>query len=128
MLVPITALYAGLLGLIGFGLAAGSGFQRSKTGVSIGDGNHPDQIVAVRRHGNFTEWVPLDLILLAILELNEVSATALHVLGGWLVVARICHPIGIRSATESNPLRTVGALSTALITVICSVWAITTAF
>lgn len=128
MLLPITALYAGLLALIGFGLAAGSGSIRSKTGVSFGDGGNVDQIVAVRRHGNFAEWVPLALILLAILELNQVSSTAINVLGGWLVVARILHPIGLRADGKFSVLRGIGAGSTALIVVVSAIWAITTAF
>ena len=42
MALHITAIYAGLLGLIGLVLAAGSGWIRSKTGVSLGDGGHPE--------------------------------------------------------------------------------------
>lgn len=128
MLVPTTALYAGILTLIGFVLGAQSGFMRQKTGVSIGSGDHPDQIVAVRRHGNFTEWVPLILILFLVLELNRVSPTVIHVLGTWLVIARILHPLGIKTPEESSPLRAVGAGSTALIAIISAIWAITTAF
>lgn len=130
MLVPVTALYAGILALLGFGLAASSGAMRQKTGVSIGAGDHPDQLVAVRRHGNFVEWVPLILILFAVLELNKVPNTAIHVLGSWLVVARILHPLGLQTGEgEGTPLpRVIGAGSTALITVISAIWAITTFF
>ena len=79
--MPITALYAGLLALVGHLLGAGSGWLRAKTGVSLGDGGDAQQLVAVRRQGNFSEWVPLALILLVVLELNDAPSVALHVLG-----------------------------------------------
>ena len=94
-MLHVTALYAGLLGLIAIGLGMGSGFLRVKTGISIGDGGDKKQTLAMRRHGNFCEWVPIALILLGTLELNGVSSTPLHVLGGVLVAARIAHPIGL---------------------------------
>ena len=127
MPVPITALYAGILALIGVGLAAGSGTLRAKTGVSLGDGGNQDQLLAMRRHGNFTEWVPLTVLLFALMELNGAPSLALHILGVWLVVARILHPIGLGVEMQSVA-RTIGAASTALITVIAAIWSITTFF
>jgi uncharacterized membrane protein YecN with MAPEG domain len=89
MTLPTTAKYAGLLRLVRLVLAAGSGWLRSKAGVSLGDGGSPERLLAVRRHGDFMEWVPLALILLAILELNGVPRLAIHVLGGTLLVAGV---------------------------------------
>ena len=40
MPVPITALYAGLLALVGLVLGASSGWLRAKTGVSLGGGDN----------------------------------------------------------------------------------------
>ena len=126
MALPITAIYAGLLGLLAIVLGAGSGFSRAKNKVSIGDGGNPEQIVLVRRHGNFTEWVPIALILIAILELNGVPSAAIHAFGAILVVARILHPIGIKTTTRSTLPRTLGAMATALLVLITSIWAIYT--
>ena len=126
MALPITAIYAGLLGLLAIVLGASSGFSRAKNKVSIGDGGNPDQIVLVRRHGNFAEWVPIALILIAILELNDVSSAAIHAFGATLVVARILHPIGIKTPTRSTLPRTLGAMATALLVLITSIWAIYT--
>ena len=124
MVLPITAIYAGLLGLIGLVLAAGSGWIRSKTGVSLGDGGHPQQLLAVRRHGNFTEWVPLALILIAILELNGAPAVAIHALGAALVLARIAHPLGLDAEDPSSAARGIGAGVTALVVLVAAVWSI----
>jgi uncharacterized membrane protein YecN with MAPEG domain len=128
MSLPITAIYAGLLGLIGLVLAAGSGWIRSKTGVSLGDGGNPEQLLAVRRHGNFAEWVPMALILIAILELNGAPAGAIHALGAALVLARIAHPLGLDLVQQGKPARGIGAAVTALVVLVASTWSITTGF
>ena len=126
MALPITAIYAGLLGLIGIVLAAGSGWIRSKTGISLGDGGNAEQLLAVRRHGNFAEWVPMALILIAILELNGVPAVAIHLLGAALVLARIAHPLGLDIVEQSRAARGIGAGVTALVVLVASIWSITT--
>ncbi len=126
MSVPITALYAGLLALVGLVLGVGSGWLRARTGVSLGDGGNSQQLVAVRRHGNFSEWVPLALILIAVLELNGVSGTALHALGATLLLARIAHPLGLKPDSIGGLPRALGAGGTALVVLVAAIWAITT--
>ena len=118
----VTALYAGLLGLIAVGVAFPPGMMRGKLNISVGDGGNPALLLAMRRHANFAEWVPLALILIALLELNGVSPRAIHVLGAALVVARLLHAVGLKSDTVQNVGRGLGAMATALITVVASVW------
>lgn len=122
--VPITALYAGLLALIGGALAFSIGPMRLRTGISILHGENMELATRIRRHANFTEHVPLALILLGVLELNGASAGLLHGLGAALVLARIAHPIGLRHDNVRHPLRGVGAGATALVTTIAAVAAI----
>ena len=119
--VPITGLYAGIQALIAFGLTLPIGPLRLKHNVSILDGGHPDLALAIRRHANWTEFVPFALLLIALLELNGASATTLHALGGGLVVARIAHPFGLNSKSPRNPLRGIGALGTLLVTLAAAV-------
>ena len=123
----ITALYAGLLGLVSIALALGAGKARADTGISIGDGGNLTVIVAMRRHANFVENVPLVLILLGVLELNGVSNAALHGIGGVLFVSRVLHPIGLR-AENSTVLRSIGAIGTTLVTLVAAVWAVAVFF
>ncbi len=120
-MIPITALYAGILALIAITLGGVIGPIRLRTGISILHGENMVLATAVRRHGNFTESVPLALILLAALELNGCSAGLLHGLGIALVVARIAHPIGLRHDNVRNPLRGLGAGVTTLVTLIAAV-------
>ena len=121
--MPITtALYAGLLGLVALGVAFSAGRIRGKLNISVGDGGNPDLLCAMRRHANFAEWVPLALILIALLELNAVSTRAIHILGASLVIARILHAVGLRPDTMKSLARLIGATVTALVTLIASVW------
>ena len=97
-------------------MAADSGTE----GISIGDGGRSDLLLAMRRHGNFVEYVPLLLIMFAALELNGASATLLHGLGLGLVVARILHAVGIKADTINSLPRGIGAGGTLLITLIAA--------
>src|SRR5271154_3898188 len=117
----VTALYAGLLGLISMGVAFPAGSLRGKLNIAGGEGGNRAFLVAMRRHANFAEWVPLVLILIALLELNGVRPVSIHALGAALVVARLAHAVGIRGDTMKNPWRFIGATTTALVTVISSV-------
>ena len=120
----ITALYAGQLGLIAIAIAFLAGSTRGRLNVSLGDGGHTELLLAMRRHANFVEWVPLALILIAVLEMNGVSSRAIHSLGGVLVVSRILHAIGIKADSMKSIARLLGASGTALVTLVASVWAI----
>ncbi len=124
----ISALYAGLLGLLAFVLAAGVGRVRLSSGVSIGDDGNKEVIAAMRRHANFIEFVPLCLILIGLLELNGVGSTVIHALGATLLVSRICHAVGYRADGSIDILRTIGALGTTLTLIVSSIWAITVFF
>jgi uncharacterized membrane protein YecN with MAPEG domain len=120
----ITALYAGLLGLMSIAIAFLAGRLRGKLNVSIGDGGHRELLLAMRRHANFAEYVPIALILIALLEMNGVSRIAVHALGAALVVARACHAVGLEADSMSGAGRFVGAAGTALVVVVASVWSI----
>jgi uncharacterized protein len=124
----ITALYAGLLGLLAFAVAFPAGRIRGQLGVSCGDGGNPALLLAMRRHANFVEWVPLGLILIALLELNGVDSVPVHALGGLLLLSRILHAVGIRAETMKSMPRLIGAAGTVLVIVVASVWLIVVHF
>lgn len=124
----ITTLYAGLLGLLMSGIAISVGRARGSSGVSIGDGGNLEVIAAMRRHANFVEFVPITLIVIGLLELNGVGSTAIHALGGGLVVVRLSHAIGYRADESMKIFRAVGAIGSMLILQVASVWAITLYF
>ncbi len=121
--IPIatTALYAAILGLMAVYLAFGAGSGRLRSKVSLGTGDDVQLLEAVRKHGNFTEHVPMAIILIGLLELSGgAGSLTLHLLGGGLVLARVAHPMGLSMDNMNHPLRAVGAGLTALITVVAA--------
>ena len=119
--VPITALYAGLLGLMFLALELPIGLLRTRTNTSLGDGGNADLTVAIRRHANFVEHVPLALLLMALLELNGASHMLLAILGTALVIARLMHPFGLDVHVMRRPPRGLGAATTSLVILVASV-------
>lgn len=124
MPLAVTAIYAGLLALIALALAMRVGSRRGKLGVSIGDAGDPALTLNNRRHLNWVEHVPIAIILIGIIEANGAPKLWIHVLGGVLVVARIIHPVGLRSESMSHPFRFIGAMTTMLVTAVAALVAI----
>lgn len=92
MAVTISILYAGLLGLIFLALAVRVVRLRRTLQVGIGSGGHDELNRAVRAHANFAEYVPLAVIMLALVELGTAApAWLLHLLGAVLLVGRVMH-------------------------------------
>ncbi|HIF93479.1 MAG: MAPEG family protein [Myxococcales bacterium] len=120
----ITAFYAGLLGLLSIAIAVAVGRVRGKANVSVGDGSNLEVIAAMRRHANFVEFVPMTLILIALLELNGVGNAAIHGLGSVLLVARLSHAFGYRADESRNAFRAIGAAGSTLALLVASVWSI----
>ena len=120
----ITALYAGLLGLLATVISFQAGFARGRTGITIGDGGNEEMTIAMRRHANFVEFTPLALILIGLLEMNGVTGTAIHALGALLLVARASHAYGFQPANPTSVFRTIGAVGSTIVVVVSSVWAI----
>jgi uncharacterized membrane protein YecN with MAPEG domain len=120
MAVPITALYLAVFAVFGVALALGCGVIRGRERISIGDGGRADLHLAMRRHGNFVENVPMLLIMFAALELNGASAGLLHGLGIGLLVSRALHALGLKADSIESIPRAVGAGGTTLITLIAA--------
>lgn len=116
MLVPITAIYAALSGFLVLALAANVVRYRFGKNVSFGDDGHQDMTRVVRAHGNTVEYVPLALILMALLELNGGSSTALHLYGVLLIAGRAAYSYGLLiPKNAANPARQAGIVSSWLV-------------
>jgi uncharacterized protein len=86
----VTPLYAGLLTLL-FVLLSYRVVQFRQKGIPLGDGGDPKMLRVIRGHANFAEYVPLALLLMAILELGHNSIYVLHAIGIALILSRILH-------------------------------------
>jgi len=112
MHAPITALYAGLLGVLMLILAFRVVAVRRTTSIGLGDGGDALLLSRIRIHGNAAEYVPLALILMLILELNGGSARWLHVLGVALLAGRLAHAQGLSQTAGTSAGRLVGNVLT----------------
>ena len=106
----ITLIYGGLLGLLFLLLSFWVVKRRAQFKVMIGEGEAPEMLSAIRAHGNFAEYVPLTLLLMALCELAGVGALWLHLGGGLLLLGRILHAIGIQIPRAPNKPRLLGTL------------------
>ena len=116
----ITAFYAALCGLVFVGLTLGVVRARMRSKVLLGTGGDRMLERAVRAHANFSEFVPLALLLLALAEGLGLAAWALHALGAVLVLARIGHGIGISREPDVAALRGLGAVLTLSVVLLAS--------
>lgn len=114
----ITPLYAGLLAILFVVLSIRVVKQRGH-GVSLGDGGDATLLRRIRAHGNFAEYVPFILLMMAFLELNELHPYALHGLGISLVIARLLHGIALSFSESWKFGRFYGTLVTFLLLPIC---------
>lgn len=122
MSMHITALYAALLGLLFILLSFRVSKHRLAGHVSLGDGNNADLAQAIRAHGNFSEYVPLALILIGLSEAQGAAATLVHVLGGGLLLGRVAHAWGISQPNAVHNARKLGIVLTWLVIAVTSVY------
>lgn len=113
--LPISLLFASLNGLIFLVLSYLVVRGRFTEKVSIGAGGKERLEVAIRVHGNFAEYVPFAILLIAILEVNGISETILYTLGGVLTAGRLVHAYGLSKTLAPNMFRAGGTMATWLV-------------
>lgn len=120
----ITAFYAAILALVYVGLSGWVVAGRVGKQTLFGDGGDDSMTRRIRAHGNFSEYVPLALLLVGFLEADGGSPTLVRVLLVVLIVARLMHPIGML-AGENTPRQFIfrggGIIATFAIIVIAAV-------
>ncbi|MEM7018240.1 MAG: MAPEG family protein [Pseudomonadota bacterium] len=107
----ITALYAGILGLLSVLLANQVLYVRLRAQQMP---KWKDNAV-IRVQANFVENVPLALVLLLLLELNGTPVTIMHIFGVALVICRALHAYGMSFNEGANYPRLIGAQGTFLL-------------
>jgi len=81
---------------------------RRKNKVGLGSGGNEDLERAIRAQGNFAEYVPFGLILLACLELNDAAWWLVAIPGVTLIIGRLIHAIGINTPPPDFSKRVLG--------------------
>ncbi|HHX8298965.1 TPA: MAPEG family protein [Vibrio diabolicus] len=91
----ITALYASILAILIIWLAVQVIKQRRLNQVAYADGGVEALQIARSAQSNATEYIPITLILMALLEFNSAYPTWIHLTGIIFVIGRIIHALGI---------------------------------
>ena len=108
----ITATYAGLLGLAYIALSMNVIRTRRAAQVSLGSGGNELLERRMRANGNFAEYVPLALLLIAFLEAGGQAAWLIHSLGIALLLGRLLHGYALSSLTRRPAARVGGMMLT----------------
>jgi len=80
--------------------------------LGLGDGALEPVQQRIRAHANATEYVPVALLELLVLELLGVPALWLYVAGGTLLVGRLLHAMGLSESAGYSKGRFYGTLLT----------------
>lgn len=122
MIIPLTAVYASLTGLLMLFLAYRVSTFRLKHKKGMGFTEDRDFESAVRSHGNLTEYAPITLILLAIGELNGVGSSWVYMTGLVFITSRLLHAWGMHKGRGgTHPARLVGILLNWLVILVMAV-------
>ncbi|MBL8711498.1 MAG: MAPEG family protein [Alphaproteobacteria bacterium] len=122
MIIPhITAFYAGFLGLMLVALSWRIMAMRARLEVVVGDGGEKNLSIAVRMQGNFIEYVPMALLLIAFNEIIARPSWVIHALCLLLVAARLAHVHGMSQKNAMGRGRRLGAMMTFAVIVAASI-------
>ncbi|WP_282610249.1 MAPEG family protein [Pelagibius sp. Alg239-R121] len=91
MTLSITPLFAGLLIVVQVFMTAFVGLYRVKSGIEFLDGGNVTMTRRMRAHGNFTETVPIALLVMVLAELLGAPAVLLWAGGAVLLIGRLMH-------------------------------------
>jgi uncharacterized membrane protein YecN with MAPEG domain len=104
----ITSIIAAVLTIIFVRLSLAVIGLRRKNKVGLGSGGHDDLERAIRAQGNFAEYVPFGILLLACLELNGAPWWLVAIPGLVLIVGRVIHAKGINAPPPDFSKRVLG--------------------
>lgn len=93
---------------------------RRRLKVAVGTGGELVLERAVRVQGNFCEYVPLAIVLLAFSELRGSPDWLVHLLCGALVVGRVAHAAGLSRTDEDHRYRVFGMAATFTVLAVAS--------
>jgi uncharacterized membrane protein YecN with MAPEG domain len=104
----VTSIIASVLTIIFIKLSFAVIGLRRKNKVGLGSGGHEDLERAIRAQGNFAEYVPLGIVLIACLELNGAPGWLVAIPGIALIIGRLIHAKGIHVPPPDFSKRILG--------------------
>lgn len=119
MTLSIVPVYAGIAAFVLAFLSFRVIRLRRRAGVGIGAGGNRGLERAIRVQGNFTEYAPFALLLLAMAELSGQPAVLLHILCALLLLGRGIHAFGVSREPENYRFRVTGMVLTLIVLLTC---------
>lgn len=104
----VTSIIAAVLTAIFIKLSFAVIALRRKNKVGLGSGGHEDLERAIRAQGNFAEYMPFGILLIACLELNAAPWWLVLLPGITLIIGRLLHAIGINQPPPDFSKRVLG--------------------
>jgi len=104
----ITSIIAAVLTIVFIRLSFAVIGLRRKNKVGLGSGGYEDLERAIRAQGNFAEYVPLGIILIACLELNGAPWWLVAIPGVTLIIGRLIHAVGMNTPPPDFSKRVLG--------------------
>ena len=113
IIMLITSLYAGILGLLFFFISIETIKARRSKQISLGAGSNNEIQHLVSAHSNFSSYAGFFLLALALSEYSrQFPMLLLHVLGLVFVVGRILHFLSMRTEVMDFKKRVAGMMMT----------------
>lgn len=109
-MLPVTSLVTAIAAVALVVLSFAVSLRRMKVGTEIGVGDDLTLLRRIRAQGNFIEYVPLGLVILALSEYRGSTMYMLWAIAGLLCAGRLSHAVGILNG--STPFRAIGMLAT----------------
>lgn len=125
MMPKITLLFASIHVLLMLALVLPIVRHRRAYQIGVGSGGDAAMERKIRVHGNFVEYVPFALLVMALLELGGLPATWLWGLGSALLLGRMLHAAGLSGSSGYSLGRFWGTLLTWLVLLamsLCGLW------
>ena len=104
----VTSVIASLLTIIFVKLSFAVIGLRRKNKVGLGSGDNEDLERAIRAQGNFAEYAPFGIILVACLELNGAPWWLVAIPGIALIIGRLIHAKGMNIPPPDFSQRVLG--------------------
>jgi uncharacterized membrane protein YecN with MAPEG domain len=127
MIPTIVPIYAAIFAVMLVVLSIRVASMRGDVRIAIGDGGNIVLQRRIRVQGNFTEYVPMALLLFMFVELQGWPHWLVHGLCLVLLAARLLHAYGIAQEPEDIRFRATGMATTALLFVVAAVLLLYTA-
>ena len=110
--LSIVPVYAAVLGILYLTLTFAVIRNRYRLKVSLGDGGDERLNRVIRGHGNFSEYVPMSLLLLAFAEIGGAGAGIIHLGGAALLSGRLLHGYALALTLQNMSARRTGVILT----------------